>query len=90
MSARVERYTLGPFVEEQGGPIRASSHAHGPQPERPHVPQELLDYLRKRFPNRAPEEGPADGTIVRLAKVWGQQELIEHLEALRENPNKEK
>lgn len=81
MTARIERYTVEP-ESGQGVVIKAPSYAPGPQPsgQIPYVPVDLLEYLVKRFPNVPPPQAThPDLVAVEVAKVWGQQEVIDHL-----------
>ena len=50
-----------------------------PQAKKPHVPRELLQWLKARFPDRAPDREDTD------REVWlavGQVEVVRHLQSL--------
>lgn len=83
--ARIERYSVEPESDQQVG-NKLHSYAPGPQPadpSLPFVPLELLTYLRVKFPNASPPQSThPDHLAVEVAKVWGQQEMIAHLESL--------
>ncbi len=82
MTARVERYRLEPEDESlQEVTNKGTSYAPGPQPEpsAPYVPPDLLEYLKKKFPNTPPAPTTAEQTLSDVSRIWGQQDVIRHL-----------
>lgn len=94
MSARVERYSAEPEAESKQGlrnntPSYAPGPPNSPSEQPPPVHPDLLPYLRSKFPNVPPgETWSHEQAIIALAKVWGQQELIEHLGSIHNSKEK--
>lgn len=94
MSARVERYR----VEDREEGFQAPSSRRVSLPSRtpetslsvPDVPVDLLQHLRERFPNKAPDRSECstpERALIAVAEAWGTQKVIEYLEHLLNQKN---